>query len=61
MPELPPPSTIFFLILEAVPGSEVLKGARDLVRTVWSAKIYNNALPKDKTTIPKYFLDAELE
>ena len=40
--------------------SEVLKGARDLVRTVWIGKIYN-ALPKDKTTIPKYFLDAELE
>ena len=40
--------------------SEVLKGARDLVRTVWISKIYN-ALPKDKTTIPEYFLDAELE
>lgn len=40
--------------------SEVLKGARDLVRTVWIGKIYN-ALPKDKTTIPEYFLDAELE
>jgi hypothetical protein len=30
------------------------------VRTVWIGKIYN-ALPKDKTTIPEYFLDAELE
>jgi hypothetical protein len=40
--------------------SEVLRGARDLVRTVWIGKIYN-ALPKDKTTIPEYFLDAELE
>ena len=40
--------------------SAVLKGARDLVRTVWIGKIYN-ALPKDKTTIPEYFLDAELE
>ena len=40
--------------------SEVLKGSRDLVRTVWIGKIYN-ALPKDKTTIPEYFLDAELE
>ena len=27
---------------------------------VWIGKIYN-ALPKDKTTIPEYFLDAELE
>jgi hypothetical protein len=40
--------------------SAVLKGARDLVRTVWIGKIYH-ALPKDKTTIPEYFLDAELE
>ena len=40
--------------------SEVLKGVRALVRTVWIGKIYN-ALPKDKTTIPEYFLDAELE
>ena len=40
--------------------SEILKGASDLVRTVWVGKIYD-ALPKDKTTIPEYFLDAELE
>jgi len=40
--------------------SEVLKGARHLVRTVWIGKIYN-ALPKDRTTIPECFLDAELE
>ena len=40
--------------------SEVLKGVRALVRTVWIGKIYN-ALPKDKTKIPEYFLDAELE
>ena len=40
--------------------SEVLKGARQLVRTLWIGKIYN-ALPKDKTTIPEYLLDAELE
>jgi hypothetical protein len=39
---------------------EILKGARDMVKTVWIAKIYA-ALPKDKTTIPEYFLDAELE
>lgn len=30
------------------------------MRTVWIGKIYN-ALPKDKSTIPEYFLDAELE
>jgi hypothetical protein len=40
--------------------SEVLQGACELVRTVWLGKIYC-ALPKDKTTIPEYFLDAELE
>ena len=41
-------------------GTEILKGAQDLVRAVWTGKIYA-ALPKDKTTIPEYFLDAELE
>jgi hypothetical protein len=40
--------------------SAVLRGACDLVRTVWIGKIYN-ALPKDNSTIPEYFLDAELE
>ena len=40
--------------------SGVLRGACDLVRTVWMSKIYN-ALPKDKTTVSEYFLDAELE
>jgi hypothetical protein len=40
--------------------TEILKGAQDLVRAVWIGKIYA-ALPKDKTTIPEYFLDAELE
>jgi hypothetical protein len=39
---------------------EILKGARDLVRNVWIGKIYH-ALPSDKTTVPEYFLDAELE
>ncbi len=38
----------------------ILKGAEDLVRAVWIGKIYA-ALPQDKTTIPEYFLDAELE
>ena len=41
-------------------GVEILKGAQDLVRAVWTGKIYS-ALPKDNTTIPEYFLDAELE
>ena len=40
--------------------AEILKAAQELVRTVWTGKIYA-ALPKDKTTIPDYFLDAELE
>ena len=40
--------------------SGVLRGACDLVRTVWMSKIYN-ALPKDTTTGSEYFLDAELE
>ena len=31
-----------------------------MVRAVWTRKIYA-ALPKDKTTIAEYFLDAELE
>ena len=39
---------------------EILRGARDMVKAVWMNKIYA-ALPKDKTTIPEYFLDAELE
>ena len=40
--------------------AEILKGAQELVRAVWTGKIYAS-LPKDKTTIPEYFLDAELE
>jgi len=39
---------------------EILQRAQELVRAVWIGKIYA-ALPKDKTTIPEYFLDAELE
>ena len=38
----------------------ILKRAENLVRAVWIGKIYA-ALPKDKTTVPEYFLDAELE
>jgi hypothetical protein len=39
---------------------EILQGAQDMVRAVWMNRIHA-ALPKDKTTIPEYFLDAELE
>jgi hypothetical protein len=39
---------------------EILQGAQAMVKAVWMGKIYA-ALPKDKTTIPEYFLDAELE
>jgi hypothetical protein len=39
---------------------KILQGAQDMVKAVWIGKIYA-ALPKDKTTIPEYFLDAELE
>ena len=39
---------------------EILQGAQDMVKAVWTGKIYA-ALPKDKTTIAEYFLDAELE
>ena len=51
---------------EVLPGpdiksrQEVLKGVRALIRAVWMNKIHA-ALPKVKTTIPEYFLDAELE
>ncbi len=38
----------------------ILKGAQNMVRVVWIGKIYAH-LPKDKTTVPEYCLDAELE
>ena len=41
-------------------SDELLKDAQLMVRTIWTGKIYA-ALPKDKTTVPEYFLDAELE
>jgi len=41
-------------------SEQILKCAKDLVRAVWIGKIYAG-LPKDKTTIPEYFLDAELK
>jgi hypothetical protein len=46
--------------IETKAGQEILQNARELVRAVWVGKIYA-ALPKDKTTTPEYFLDAELE
>jgi len=39
-------------------SQQILIRAEDLVRAVWIGKIYA-AMPKDKTTIPEYFLDAE--
>jgi hypothetical protein len=38
----------------------ILKRVQDLVRAVWIGKIYAQ-LPKDKSTVAEYFLDAELE
>ena len=45
---------------DAKARQEILNGVRALVGAVWSQKIYA-ALPKDKTKISDYFLDAELE
>ena len=45
---------------DAKARQEILNTVRALVGAVWSQKIYA-ALPKDKTKIPDYFLDAELE
>ena len=39
---------------------EILQRAQDMVKAMWIGKIYA-ALPKDKTAVPEYFLDAELE
>jgi hypothetical protein len=39
---------------------QILDGAENMVKAVWMAKVYA-ALPKDKTTVPEYFLDIELE
>jgi hypothetical protein len=47
-------------ILPSTGGEEILGSAEDLVRAVWMKKIYD-ALPKDRTKIPEYFLDAELQ
>jgi hypothetical protein len=50
------------ILAETSPGArtQILQNAEQMVRAVWTGKIYA-ALPKDKTTIPEYFLDAELE
>lgn len=50
------------ILAETSPGArkEILQSAEQMVRAVWTGKIYAT-LPKDKTTIPEYFLDAELE
>ena len=48
------------ILPETGTSHEILKGVQDLVRAVWIGKIYAR-LPKDKTTVPEYFLDAELE
>jgi hypothetical protein len=39
---------------------QILGAAENMVQTLWMGKIYA-ALPKDKTTVPEYYLDAELE
>ena len=39
---------------------QILAGAENFVKAMWLRRIYSE-LPKDKTTIPEYFLDAELE
>lgn len=45
---------------DAKARQEILNGIRALVKAVWAHKIYA-ALPKDKTKIPEYFLEAELD
>lgn len=45
---------------DAKARQEILNRVRALVGAVWSQKIYA-ALPKDKSKISDYFLDAELE
>ena len=39
---------------------QILLDAGNMVRAVWLGRIYA-ALPDDRTTVPEYFLDAELE
>ena len=47
------------ILPEAGNRDKILKNAQLMVKAVWIGKIYT-ALPKDKTTIPEYFLDADL-
>ena len=48
------------ILPETANKGTILKGAQDLVHAVWIGKIYSK-LPKAKTTIPEFFLDAEFE
>ena len=50
------------ILAETNPGArkQILQNTEQMVRAVWIGKIYAT-LPKDKTTIPEYFLDAELD
>jgi hypothetical protein len=50
------------ILAETSPNARklILQNAEQMVRAVWTGKIYA-ALPKDKTTVPEYFLDAELD
>ena len=48
------------ILPEASARQLILKGTQDLVRAVWIGKIYER-LPKDRSTVAEYFLDAELE
>lgn len=50
------------ILAETSPNARklILQNAEQMVRALWTGKIYA-ALPKDKTTVPEYFLDAELD
>ena len=50
------------ILAETSPNARklILQNAEQMVRAVWTGKIYA-ALPKDRTTVPEYFLDAELD
>ena len=51
---------LFFAEHDLQAKQKVLQSAQELVRAVWIGKIYAGLL-KDRTTVPRYFLDAELE
>ena len=50
------------ILAETSPNARklILQNAEQMVRALWTGKFYA-ALPKDKTTVPEYFLDAELD